>query len=243
MVFAYILCIILGLIVGSFQILRRNIIGTLGDGAYGNDLTDEERALSVSSLILITLVFPVYVAIFYANPWVIVDNFVAGREGVIVVQFSIFKLITFLAFLVIGEVVAIHYHSHEFKKKQAQYKNYASPKPEYKYDPDMMVNWRKWRRAHANSGHPDWVPPGAGPRKETSSTGTYIEPKRQKAMQTLGLKYGTSLKEVHRQYLKMAKRYHPDKVLHSGASPAVIEQAEEKMAEINAAYDWLKSNS
>lgn len=241
MIFAYTLCIVFGLIVGSLQIVRRKVLSALGwHSVY--PLYDDGTFESGQAFLLLLLGLPVLAGIFYANPWVIVDNFVSGREGVVITQFSIVKLITFLVCLIIGEVAAAHYHSYEFQRKQVQNKSYASPKPEYKYDPDGMENWRKWRRANANSGHPDWVPPGNASASHDATKNKYVEPARQSALQSLDLKYGASPKEVHRQYLKMAKRYHPDKVQQTGVNSNQIEQAEEKMAEINAAYDWLKTN-
>jgi len=240
MIFAYIVCIVFGLIIGSLQIVRRSVLSALGWLAI-IPLYDDGTFESGQAFLLTLLGLPVLAAIFYANPWVIVDNFVAGREALLVVQFSVFKLVTFLVFLCIGEWAAVHYHDYEFRKKRSQYKNYTPSKPEIKFDPDMK-SWRNWRRAYANSGHPDWVPPGTSSKNHNTSENIYVDPMRHQALQTLGLKSGASSKEVHRQYLKLAKRNHPDKVLQTGADSIAIERAEEKMAEINAAYDWLKDN-
>lgn len=55
---------------------------------------------------------------------------------------------------------------------------------------------------------------------------------------TLGLEKGASAEEVKKAYRKLSMQYHPDKVGHLGAEFRAI--AEDKMKEINAAYDFLK---
>ena len=52
---------------------------------------------------------------------------------------------------------------------------------------------------------------------------------------TLGLNPGASLDEIKKAYREMAKKYHPDHF----SDPHAKELAEEKMAEINQAYDSL----
>lgn len=54
----------------------------------------------------------------------------------------------------------------------------------------------------------------------------------------LGLKGKITKKEIRKQYLKMIALYHPDKVADLGKE--LIELAERKTKEINAAYQWLK---
>ncbi len=55
---------------------------------------------------------------------------------------------------------------------------------------------------------------------------------------TLGLEKGASAEEIKIAYRKLSMQYHPDKVIHLGEEFRAI--AEEKMKEINAAYDFLK---
>lgn len=55
---------------------------------------------------------------------------------------------------------------------------------------------------------------------------------------TLGLEKGASADEVKKAYRKLSMQYHPDKVRHLGEEFRAI--AEEKMKEINAAYDYLE---
>lgn len=55
---------------------------------------------------------------------------------------------------------------------------------------------------------------------------------------TLGLEKGASKEEIKKAYRKLSMQYHPDKVRHLGEEFRAI--AEEKMKEINAAYDFFK---
>ena len=54
----------------------------------------------------------------------------------------------------------------------------------------------------------------------------------------LGLKGKVTKNGIRKQYLKMISLYHPDKV--AGLGDELIELAERKTKEINAAYHWLK---
>lgn len=68
------------------------------------------------------------------------------------------------------------------------------------------------------------------------STGaTYDQSEKHYA--TLGLTKGATPEEIKKAYRKLSMQYHPDKVRHLGDEFRAI--AEEKMKEINAAYDYL----
>ena len=54
----------------------------------------------------------------------------------------------------------------------------------------------------------------------------------------LGVSYNASKEEIKAAYKKLAKQWHPDKWLNDRAKKF---QAEEKMKEINEAYDVLKN--
>lgn len=56
----------------------------------------------------------------------------------------------------------------------------------------------------------------------------------------LGLASGASMDEIKKAYRKLSMQYHPDKVSHLGKEFQSV--AEEKMKEINAAYDYFKKN-
>ncbi len=54
----------------------------------------------------------------------------------------------------------------------------------------------------------------------------------------LGLEPGADMETIKKAYRKLSMKYHPDKVRHLGEEFRTI--AEEKMKEINAAYDYFK---
>jgi len=56
--------------------------------------------------------------------------------------------------------------------------------------------------------------------------------------EVLGLKQGASQEDIKKAYRALSKEYHPDKVSHLGEEFRVV--AEEKMKEINVAYQELK---
>ena len=57
----------------------------------------------------------------------------------------------------------------------------------------------------------------------------------------LGLQAGAGFDEIKKAYRKLSKEYHPDKVSHLGEEFRKV--AEEKMKEINVAYNHLKKKS
>jgi DnaJ like chaperone protein len=54
----------------------------------------------------------------------------------------------------------------------------------------------------------------------------------------LGLEPGADMETIKKSYRQLSMKYHPDKVSHLGEE--FQEVAEEKMKEINAAYDFFK---
>lgn len=60
----------------------------------------------------------------------------------------------------------------------------------------------------------------------------------QQYYEVLGLQPGASMEEIKRAYRKLSMKYHPDKVGHLGEEFKKV--AEEKMKEINVAYQYLK---
>lgn len=58
---------------------------------------------------------------------------------------------------------------------------------------------------------------------------------------TLGLDPGANQDEIKRAYRKLSMQYHPDKVRHLGDEFRTV--AEQKMKEINAAYDYFKKQN
>ncbi len=73
----------------------------------------------------------------------------------------------------------------------------------------------------------------------SGSTSSYDEAGKHYA--TLGLEKGASMDQIKKAYRKLSMQYHPDKVRHLGDEFRKI--AEEKMKEINAAYDYFKKHN
>ncbi|HBT97625.1 MAG TPA: molecular chaperone DnaJ [Desulfobulbaceae bacterium] len=63
---------------------------------------------------------------------------------------------------------------------------------------------------------------------------------RERSLAVLGLAQGATEEEIKQAYRALSMQYHPDKVQHLGAEFQRV--AEEKMKEINAAYDKLKKH-
>jgi hypothetical protein len=64
---------------------------------------------------------------------------------------------------------------------------------------------------------------------------------REAAYKMLGVRNGAAREEIRQAYLDMVQKYHPDKVFNLADEYKVI--AEEKMKELNAAYDLLKERA
>lgn len=62
-------------------------------------------------------------------------------------------------------------------------------------------------------------------------------------LQTLGLKSGSSIKEIKSAYRKLAVIFHPDKAVAEGKSAADIQRAQTHMQQINDAYAWLEARA
>ena len=63
-------------------------------------------------------------------------------------------------------------------------------------------------------------------------------PSEQQYYTVLGVPSGTEFPEIKKAYRKLSMQYHPDKVAHLGDEFKGV--AEEKMKEINAAYDYFR---
>jgi DnaJ like chaperone protein len=58
---------------------------------------------------------------------------------------------------------------------------------------------------------------------------------------TLGLEPGVDMESIKKAYRKLSMKYHPDKVSHLGEEFRTV--AEQKMKDINAAYEYFKRNA
>ena len=57
--------------------------------------------------------------------------------------------------------------------------------------------------------------------------------------EVLGVKPGASQEEIKSAYRKLVKQYHPDQYVDN----PLKDLAQEKLAEVNKAYDMLKNNN
>ena len=62
--------------------------------------------------------------------------------------------------------------------------------------------------------------------------------KERRSLELLGLEKGAPFSEIKAAYRKLSMQHHPDKVRHLGEEFRKV--AEEKMKEINEAYDFLE---
>ncbi len=77
--------------------------------------------------------------------------------------------------------------------------------------------------------------PTGGPQHDIP----FIDPKIKAAYKILGVPVTSSAEQIVSAYRNMAKMYHPDRL--ANLAPEFIELAEERMKEINAAYETLKA--
>jgi DnaJ like chaperone protein len=89
------------------------------------------------------------------------------------------------------------------------------------YDQQSMENKYRYGRQYGN---------GTGPQAAGASDARHYA--------VLGLEPGASFEEAKKAYRKLSMQYHPDKVRHLGEEFRKV--AEEKMKEINVAYDYLE---
>lgn len=81
-------------------------------------------------------------------------------------------------------------------------------------------------------------PHDASPPKAEPAEPQPVEPGPMRAHQVLGVSLGALGHEVSQAHRKLALMHHPDKIASMG--PEAEEYSEERMKEINAAYDELR---
>jgi len=64
----------------------------------------------------------------------------------------------------------------------------------------------------------------------------------ERAYKTLGISSGASFDEVKKRYRALVREHHPDVLMGQGAGQDIIDQATEKLQEINEAYELIKKH-
>ena len=75
-------------------------------------------------------------------------------------------------------------------------------------------------------------------RQRARQSKPLVDQRIKSAHQILSIEIGSTPEQIVAAYRQMAKMYHPDRV--ANLAPEFIELAEERMKEINAAYEVLK---
>lgn len=65
-------------------------------------------------------------------------------------------------------------------------------------------------------------------------------PTQKSPYEILGISESASFDEIRRAYKNLAKRYHPDILIGSGASDEIVQSGTKRLQEINEAYEILK---
>ena len=63
-----------------------------------------------------------------------------------------------------------------------------------------------------------------------------------KAYEVLGLEEGVEFSVVKKEYRRLVREHHPDILMGQGKEQSIIDQATEKLQEINEAYEIIKKN-
>ena len=77
-------------------------------------------------------------------------------------------------------------------------------------------------------------------RKDSRNSGSKSTPEISNALSDLGLKDGATKDEIKSAYRKLAKEFHPDKLV--GMSEGIINLAKEKFQKIVSSYEYLMKN-
>ncbi|MGE5401793.1 MAG: J domain-containing protein [Ignavibacteriales bacterium] len=121
-----------------------------------------------------------------------------------------------------------HQRKQEKKEKYEKYERYEKYEKYEKYE----------NSSYEQKEEPRQEPKGNQGRREFDINSSTEEEKVRYFGSVLGLKGRVTKSHIRKRYLEEMARYHPDKVANLGEE--LIELAERKTKEINAAYDWLK---
>lgn len=129
-------------------------------------------------------------------------------------------------------VHAGHYAEQLYVGKKEKVKK-ERPKKEYSQSADRDHEARYWSER-------DKAGPGRRGREKKAGGGESGRPKpsRSGPWTVLGISPGAGKEEIHRAYRLLVKRYHPDTM--GARSDEEVRKAEEKLKEINRAYDEIK---
>ena len=105
-------------------------------------------------------------------------------------------------------------------------------------NPQVSIEVAGYWRARQGLGSPPEFGKSPGPRLPNSSTPAFSE-QELRACNLLGVAPGAAAEEIASAYRKLAPLYHPDKV--AGMATEFQLLADQRMKEINAAYELLKN--
>jgi DnaJ-domain-containing protein 1 len=128
--------------------------------------------------------------------------------------------------------ISSHKRAQRFYSALTAYRHaYLAGQSKHQYDDQNTHSDSSQRDSGAHSSNNSWNDSRRSSSRQLTSEVSY---------QILGVRIGASREEIRRAYLKLAQKYHPDKVSHLADEFKAI--AEEKMKEINGAYEVLKES-
>jgi endogenous inhibitor of DNA gyrase (YacG/DUF329 family) len=77
---------------------------------------------------------------------------------------------------------------------------------------------------------------------DSTQDNTIILNKIKAALDELNCSGATSFDDIRRQYIEMSKKYHADTLLHKDIPEEIVKMSENKLKQINEAYNFLSQN-
>ena len=236
MFFAISICIFFGFLIGVFQLIRLDTIDivwetiTPGTPDY---ITPELMYEKISAWVLIFFAIPIVLSVVLTEPLRLFDFFVPEKNVALTdltMEFSALKISIVIAAILVGEWITPLLNIHEKIDAHAQeycerHKDDIDPKSYTRQTHD----WNRWQREQSEKRGNSNIPPSQN-----------TDNPQRNAFRILKLSPDATQKQIRLAYIKMAKDYHPDRVLTPDSSPKERARAEEKMKTINTAYDILK---